>query len=502
MEKQLNRQQAQAILDSRPDGVDIPTALKELAGQGFVIEGYNDKPVQSVAQKTGSALKSIAGGISEGVGGIALDAIQKGGEAVVNRFGTPQMKQNIANAPTVRERFQQEFGAQENPALYGAGEVVGQVASLAAPVGAAGKVVGSTLKNLGASKNVAKVAQAGAEGALFTKGAELQSGEKVSASDYYVNTALNAAFPVAGIVGKGLAENVAPRIVNSLIKPLAKDFAYEKNPGKAVAELGITANSWEDLIGKITSEKERIGQSIGQVINKSQNLQQIDLFQTLKPLDKAIVEANKNPRTNATLISRLKDVKADLEDNLQNGIDPQSFKGLVGNLTKWTGNATDDQLVNKALKQVYGSTRSTMDNVLSKELTPEEFANYKKASEQYGNLMSAENAAIYRDKIIERQDLVSFGPKNAGILAGLGTAIATGGAAVPSIIAGLAVAGIDKALATPAFKTRLAALLAKLEPKEVKTFFDTIPTAKSLFNEAQIDDMVGGAIKEAKTNKK
>jgi len=500
MEKYLNRQQAQAILDTRPDGVDIPQALQALGNQGFTIEGYNDKPIQNAVQNVGGVAKSFVGGVGEGVAGIALEGIQKGGEALVNRFGTEQMKQNVAQAPTIREQYRTQFGAEQNPMAYGLGEMTGQVASLAAPVGAVGTVVGKTAQALGTSKNLSKIAQAGAEGALFTKGMELQSGEKATPSDYYVNTALNVAFPVAGIVGRGLAENVAPRIVNSLIKPLAKDFAYEKNPGKAVAELGITANSWEELIGKITSEKERIGQSIGQVINKSQNLRQIDLFQTLKPLDEAIMEASKNPRTNATLISRLEDVKADLVDNIEGGVDPQSFKGLVGKLTKWTGNATDDQLVNKALKQVYGSTRSAMDDILSKELTPEQFSGYKKASEQYGNLMSAENAAIYRDKIVERQDLISFGAKNAGILTGLGTAIATGGAAVPSILAGLAGAGIEKALATPAFKTRLASLLSKLAPKDVQTFFDKVPTAKSLFNDAQIEDMIGGTVKEIKAN--
>lgn len=455
---------------------------------------------KTFGQKAIDTTKAFVGGVGEGIGGIALTGIQKGGEALVNKFGTEQMKQNIANAPTLREQFKTQMGAEQNPVAYGLGEMTGQVASLAAPVGAVGGATKAVATGLGVGAKTSKILQAGAEGAAFTKGMELQSGEKQTGSDYAINTALNVAFPVAGIVGKGLAENVAPRIVNSLIKPLAKDFAYEKNPGKAVAELGITGNSWDELISNITSAKEKIGQSIGQVINKSQNLQQIDLSQTLKPIDEAISNAYKTPRTNATLISRLEGVKQDLVDNLQNGIDPQSFKGLVGDLTKWTGNVSDDQLVNKSLKQVYGSTRSAMDDVLKKELTPEQFAGYKKASEQYGNLMSAENAAKYRDKVVERQDLISFGAKNAGLLSALGTAIATGGAGVPTILAGLAGAGIEKGMATPAFKTRLAKLLTKLAPKEVNTFFDKVPTAKSLFNEGELQDMVGGAVKEAKAN--
>ena len=163
MEKNLNRQQAQAILDTRPEGVDIPTALKELAGQGFVIEGYNDKPVQSAISNLGDIAKSAVGGIGEGVGGIALSGIQKGGEFVVNRFGTEQMKQNLSQTPTLREQYRQQFGAEQNPTTYSIGEFGGQVASLAAPVGAIGKIVGKGAESVGVGKNVSKIAQAGTE---------------------------------------------------------------------------------------------------------------------------------------------------------------------------------------------------------------------------------------------------------------------------------------------------------------------------------------------------
>jgi predicted ABC-type ATPase len=497
----LNREKTQAILDSRPKGVDIPTALKELSNQGFTIEGYNDKPVQSAVSNVGGAVKSLIGGIGEGVGGIALSGIQKGGEYLVNKYGTEQMKQNVAAAPTLRQQYQQQMGKQENPSLYGAGQLGGEVMSLAAPVGAVGRLAKTGVEALGAGSKVAKLTQAGTEGAAFTAGQGLQSGEKQSLTDYAINTGLNIAVPGAGMVAKGLGENVAPRIINSLIKPLAKDFAYGKNPGKAVAELVTPANDFEGLISNISSTLDGVGSRIGSVVNQSQNLKQIDLSYTLKAIDEAINNANKTPRTNASLISRLEGVKSDLVDNIQSGIDPQSYKKLIGDLTKWTGNASDDQAVNKALKQTYGSTRQVMDDVLSKELSPEQFAQYKADSEAYGNLLSAKNAAEYRDKINERQNLISFGAKNAGLLTGVMTAVSTGGAGVPAILAGLAGAGIDKALATPAFKTRLASLLSKLAPKDVSTFFDTVPTAKSLFTEQQIKDFTGELKKNTKLNR-
>ena len=502
-DKILNREKTQAILDSRPDNVSIQDALGALAKQGFTIEGYNDKPVQNAASNVAGMAKSFAGGVAEGVGGIGLSAIDYLGNKAVNALPQDfsiggltkqQMQQNLANTPSLQEQLKQQMGGNENPNLYGAGQLTGQVASLAAPVGAVGRVAKVGAEALGAGAKTAKLAQAGTEGLAFTAGQSLAEGKSQSLQDYAINAGLNMAIPGAGMVAKSVGENMPARIINSLIKPLQKDFAYGKNPGKSVAELVPPANDFEGLISNISSTLNDVGNRIGSVVNQSQTLKQIDLSYVLKPLDDAIMAASKSPRTNATLLSRLDSVKQDLVDNIKAGIDPQSFKGLVGDLTKWTGNVSDDALVNKSLKQVYGSTRSAMDNVLSKELTPEQFTQYKKDSEAYGNLLSAKNAAEYRDKINERQNLISFGTQNAGLLTGLIAAVSSGGSALPAILAGFTGAAVDKAMATPAFKTRLASLLSKLAPKDVSTFFEKVPTAKSLFTEQQIKDL-GGTIK-------
>lgn len=435
--------------------------------------------------------KAVLGGIGAGVGGVALTGIDYLGRKAVEKFGTEQMKQNIANAPTLQEQFKTEMGGDQFPGYYGAGQLGGEITSLAAPVGAIGKVAKTGAEALGAGQKTAKLTQAATEGLAFTAGQGLMEGEKQSLEDYAINAGLNIAFPGVGMVAKSVGENMPARIINSLIKPVQKDFAYGKNPGRAVAELVPPSNSMEELVKNIDVTLNDVGSRIGQVVSQSPNLKGIDLSYTLKPIDEALKNANKTPRTNQTLISRLESVKEDLVDNIQNGIDPQSYKKLIGELTKWTGNATDDAVINKSLKQVYGSTRDKMDVVFSKELTPEQFAQYKKDSEAYGDLLSAKNAAEHRDKLLERQDLISFGAKNAGFLAALSTAIATGGAGIPAILAGLAGAGVDKAMATPAFKTRLARLLSKLAPKDVETFFDKVPTAKSLFDEQQLNEFIG-----------
>lgn len=447
-------------------------------------------PEQGMLGKIGDVAKATVGGIASGVGGIALTAEDYLGRKAVNAFGTDQMKANLANTPSLNDQFKTQVGGDAHPTAFGVGQLGGEVASLATPVGAIGTVAKAGAEALGAGKTVSTLAKAGTEGLAFTAGQGLTENKQQSLSDYATNAGINMLVPGVGLAAKAIGESVPARIINSLIKPLAKDFAYGKNPGQTVAEMGITGNNFDDLIQNIKQAKNNVGQQIGNVIDNAKPITPIDLTSSLSPIDNAISDASKAPRTNAGLIQRLDAIKQDIVDNIGDGTvkDAQNLKGIVGDLTKWTGNVSDDASVNKALKGVYGNIRSKMDSSLQTVLSPDEFNAYKKSADQYGNLISAENAATYRDKILNRQDLISFGAKNAGLITGLGTAIATGGAGIPAVLAGLAGVGIDKVMATPAFKTRLASLLTKLAPDEVSTFFSKVPTAKSLFTAQQVKD--------------
>lgn len=72
----LNRDSAQKILDTRPQGTNVQDALKVLADKGFIIEGYNDGSKGSINEpstlsKIGSTLGNIAekriGNIKQGL---------------------------------------------------------------------------------------------------------------------------------------------------------------------------------------------------------------------------------------------------------------------------------------------------------------------------------------------------------------------------------------------------------------------------------------------------
>lgn len=59
-EKYLTKGQMQAILDSRPKGVSLDDGLKMYINNGFKIEGVNDKPQVTTAQKLGQDLTQRA----------------------------------------------------------------------------------------------------------------------------------------------------------------------------------------------------------------------------------------------------------------------------------------------------------------------------------------------------------------------------------------------------------------------------------------------------------
>jgi hypothetical protein len=81
-------------------------------------------------------------------------------------------------------------------------------------------------------------------------------------------------------------------------------------------------------------------------------------------------------------------------------------------------------------------------------------------------------ATKYRDVLQKRQNLVNL-PGKIGLTGALVMAPFTGG--ISTIIAAVASVGIDKALSSPAFKTRLAAWLAKAPAAEKQKLFDAVP---------------------------
>lgn len=408
-----------------------------------------------------------------------------------------------------RAQGNEEIAANIDATAPTAGQLAGDVAQIGltfAPLGAGASALKTGAKALGAGEmlagGVSKLAAGAGAGYAFDVSQGLKDKEENPLAPG-IGTAIGSAIPIAGSIKNQVVrfgESQAPTIINSLIKPLAKDFSYGKNPGRAVAEAGIIARDFDELATKIGQERQSTGQLIGSLGTKLSGKAEIQLGDSLSSIDDAIRSAAS--QNNPTLLQRLQAVKKSITHELapevgEDGIitikevGARKLDGLtfseardilrqIGDVTQFTGNPSDDKLVNSALKRVYGNIKQATLEAADK-LDPKLAAEFRKATEKYADLTSAEIATKYREKIAERANLVGLNTTTATLGSGLLTAIMTGGAAIPAIAAGLSVGAATKLAGTPAFKTRLAAILSKKSPQEVNALFKAIPQLQVFF---------------------
>jgi uncharacterized lipoprotein YehR (DUF1307 family) len=350
------------------------------------------------------------------------------------------------------------------------------------------KLVPGVEKALTVGKGVVPraVEQAGI-GAGFTASENIRAGRDIG-ENVGTGALVGAALPFGGLGASKIGSKVAParnklaqRYIDSLIKPLLRDFSYGKNPGKRIATEGITFNSLEDGVIKVAQRKSEVGSEIDQAVNNFiYKNKPTDISHVIKPIEEEIVKLSKSPRTNQNAIKRLVDVRDDLlgvsdgviTKDLSNMTLPEivQFKKDVGALTKFTGNASDDAVYNKALKRVYGMTKEEANKINPR---------LKELNERYADLLTAENAIKYRDKIASRQNIISYPSKTVtGLLAGGG--VVTLNPAL--IVAAVLNVGVEKALSSSAFKTRLAKWLATSTAKERNTIIRDVPVMKNIFD--------------------
>lgn len=415
------------------------------------------------------------GGLARGVGQSAVEGLQNIGKGAIKvaTFG---------KVDTDKLGFAQDsLVAKTTPEKIG--KFVGNVAQFAVPgMGIAKATKGASL--------VTKIA---AEGLAAGGTAAIQEG------GFDKNTRdaaiLGALFPAAGKITSAtkvkIGNKASSRIINSLIKPLKKDMAYGKNPGRAVAQEGIIASSLDELETKIGEKlTARLGE-LESILAKSKT--SFDLSKVFAPLDEAMDSAVK--QNNPTLLTRLQKSKQALTQNLTRQVDEETgeeiirsagekklagltakeatqLKRDIGELTSFTGNPTDDKLVNSSLKRVYGNVKGEIDKKVP---------SVRGINERVADLISAKTATKYRSEIAERQNLISFSPKIVGGM-GLATALFTSNPA-PAII-GLGIAGLEKALTTPKAKTEMAQWLVKSTPNEKSVLFKSAPWAKGVIQRA------------------
>ncbi len=370
--------------------------------------------------------------------------------------------------------------------------------------GVVGAIENPLFKMLGigpASSIPAKIAATGAAGALYAPTDE-PGFTKKGLTDRAINAGAGAA--TAGLLeGAGAAASkavkntpfIAARIVNSLIKPLGRDFSYGKNPGLGIISEGITGNNLDELASNVSTKRSEIGNKIGTALgDKKYAAIRFDLTDAITPIDEAMQKAA--AQNNESLLNRLAATKKALTEDLHLGTDAKGnpivqsngvknlvdltppeaakIKTDIGDTTKWTGNPSDDKAVNGALKKAYGIIKEKIGTAI-----PE----VKGLNERYANLTGAMNAIQHREGILARQNLVGLAPK-----------VISGGAIMHGLTAhdpltfvlGMGTLGIDKALSSPAVKTRLAVAISKMSSLEKNAVFSRYPQLASAIEKASV----------------
>lgn len=296
-------------------------------------------------------------------------------------------------------------------------------------------------------------------------------------------TILGGTFPIVGKTFSFLNRAAQPvkqgfssKLINSLIKPSAKYFEYGKNAGRGVAREGITFNTFEKGIEKISTRLNEIGQKISLGVSNYKNKYTI-LPNLLSPIDDAISKLSKAPETNASAINRLQGTKNDAKNYLNNLISDSNFinseslwnfNKFIGELAKFTGNPSDDKIINSAIKQVYGKTKNELNKITQGTIIG--------LKERYADLLTAKIVMEQRTNVIAGQNIVKFIPK----MIGAGGIIAGAASFNPITIAGsLAYFGVDKLFSSAIFKTNLAKWLYKASNVEREELMMSVPILRN-----------------------
>lgn len=284
---------------------------------------------------------------------------------------------------------------------------------------------------------------------------------------------------IGGVGAIAAKSKASSRLINSLIKPLGKEFDFGRNPGQGVVDEGIVANNRDGLFKGIIAKKKEIGEKIGAMLRTPTAQQKrVDVGSAVKAVDTALQKAVASGEQ--ALITRIQQVRKTLTDEfgLIDGqvittgkknllITPEQahkVKQALGEASKWTGQAFDAE-ANQARVAAYRALNDAIEQAVP---------GVKKFQDRYANMLSAERSLERTMDITQRQNMLSFMDKGIGAGVG-GGALVAGVGGIPAILASVGAVLANKAMKSTAFKTRLAQFLERLNPLEKKAL-DTLST--------------------------
>lgn len=427
-----------------PTGQDV---VNKIATAGGVLSPENLKP-QGTAQDVGAFIPQAAAFIAPGTD------IESATEALTSKV------------PGALEKYAPQLG-----------QIATKVATKASQLGIKSAVEG--LSNYGI--------------ALLTTGGDQKQAKGIgefAAVVPVIGFGLNALRqPVSKLFGK-----TGETMINSLVKPLLKDLSYGKDPARGILREGITANSIEDLSSKIASKQQEIGHDIGTINELVDGKVTFDANRALSKIDSGITEAAK--KNDTTVFNRLNQVKEALTKNLGavggqivaqgekdlsniSGSEMFNLKKTIGEMTKFTGNPSDDKTVNSVLKNVYGTLKemynsgvAKVDKGLGKQIVD--------LNERYADMTSAKVAVDHRELLDKRANLISLAG-HFGLAAGVIAAVATGN--WKDAAAGLLSEVASNIAGSTAVKTRVAQFLSGMADADRANLLNQSTTLKRIFGE-------------------
>ncbi|MFH2145939.1 MAG: hypothetical protein ABII75_07950 [Candidatus Omnitrophota bacterium] len=445
---------------------------------------------KNIGGKITNVKKDIAVGLLKGAGSTLAGASELGEKYLLNPIdkimGNKVQEQTGVESLGIKKALQPQgitqkiaFGAEQVAEFFVPGGAITkgtkalELASAGRKIGKAGVMLGKAGMEVGAVGGVSA----------------LQEGELNK--NVATNALIAGAIPFAGKaydmasapVKKYLSEKIAPKIINSIIKPISKEFNFGRNAGKGVVEEGIVANTRKGMLDKITSKKEEIGKQMDVILNKPEIIsKKIDINSALTPIDEAMNKAIKNGEQ--ALYDRLKSIKDGMTKEFQSvegklmpigdknlvlsPLEAKQLKTELGQATKWTGQAFDND-VNKVRVQIYRNIDEMIDNAVP---------GIDKLNSRYANILSAENALDRTISIVERQNLVGLKDLGVGALVGGVGSAAQGNFNWTSVLAGILG---NKIAGSTAVKSRLANNLRKLSPEEQSLISQSMPILQKIF---------------------
>lgn len=371
-----------------------------------------------------------------------------------------------------------------------------------------GKAVGQTAKAVGKAPNVVKGlrlgATVGSEAGIAGLQTAVQQGEIDSAT--ITNAVLAGSFPLGGKLAglaskpfrKYLSEKLPSKLINNVIRPSKNEFLFGRNPGKAVVDEGITANTREGLLKEINSRRIEIGRTTNKALQDVPKDVTVNIQPSLEPIDKAMNEAVSSGER--ALYNRLKDLKDGLtkefievdgalkpvrdKNLILSPLDANKVKQKIGADTKWTGQAFDND-INKVRRQVYANINTAVDEAVGE--IGETGTRIKDLNNRYANMLGAEKSLENRIQVAARNNLIGLPDLTIGGAVGVSSAVG-GGDPVTNIARALGTVAVRKGFNSTAFRTRAAKLVQSLSPEEKSLFQKIAPVLEAIILESQTDN--------------